>query len=307
MRNPLPDFDDWWDYNDPAATESRFRELLPRARRAAPACYLAELLTQIARTEGLQRRFEEARRTLGEAKAALAGAAGDGEGDRALRDRARMRVLLERGRVANSSGDRPGARPLFEEAWTIGSRLAGEKEAALAIDAAHMIAIVAPDDASLDWNRRALALAESSPHPRARRWRGSLHNNIGWTLHGRGEFQAALEAFERSLAAWREEGNEARARIARWCVARALRSLERAVEALDMQRELHAGHEAAGTHDGFVWEEIGECLLALGRGEEARPWFWRAFGLLSQDTWLAAKEPERLARIERLGRKGPLA
>jgi hypothetical protein len=34
--------------------------------------------------------------------------------------------------------------------------------------------------------------------------------------------------------------------------------------------------DALGETDGYVLEEIAECLLALGRGDEARPLFARA-------------------------------
>ncbi len=64
---------------------------------------------------------------------------------------------------------------------------------------------------------------------------------------------------------------------------------------------LHAEFEAEGEDDGYVYEEVGECLLALNRGEEARPYFSMAYKLLSQDSWLAEQEPERLARLSQLG------
>jgi Flp pilus assembly protein TadD len=59
--------------------------------------------------------------------------------------------------------------------------------------------------------------------------------------------------------------------------------------------------------DGYVSEELGELLLALGRGDEARPHFRRAADLLSQDAWLAEREPERLARLRQLGADAPKA
>src|SRR5205809_4269353 len=46
----MADFDKLWDYQDPAGTEKKFRELLPAAEAAGDASYVAELLTQIART-----------------------------------------------------------------------------------------------------------------------------------------------------------------------------------------------------------------------------------------------------------------
>ena len=60
----LPNFDALWDYNDPQGTEAGFRALLPGAEGARDPSYLAELLTQIARAEGLQGHVDAAHRTL---------------------------------------------------------------------------------------------------------------------------------------------------------------------------------------------------------------------------------------------------
>ena len=59
--NPL-DFDSLWDYSNPEQTEIKFREVLKQILESESA-YL-ELLTQIARTQGLQRKFDEAHQTL---------------------------------------------------------------------------------------------------------------------------------------------------------------------------------------------------------------------------------------------------
>ena len=56
----LPDFDALWNFGDAPATEAAFTELLPMAREAGDPDYLAQLLSQIARTHGLQGRFESA-------------------------------------------------------------------------------------------------------------------------------------------------------------------------------------------------------------------------------------------------------
>ena len=280
----LPDFDTLWDYDLPALTEQRFRELLPMARASGDAAYLAELLTQIARTQGLQRQFAPAHETLDEARALL-------------RDdlyRARVRYLLERGRAYNSAGDPTRARDLFLQAWELA---VARQEDFHAVDAAHMLAIAETAERALEWNLRA----EASTQLRAGRWRGSLYNNLGWTYHGQGDFEAALDYFQRGLA-WRQAQGEPRAlRIARWCVARCLRSLGRLDEALAQQQALWDEAEAGGEPDGFICEELGECLLALGQPEEARGWFARAHAALSQDAWLAEREPGRLARLAELG------
>jgi hypothetical protein len=68
-----------------------------------------------------------------------------------------------------------------------------------------------------------------------------------------------------------------------------------------MQEAIAAEFAAMGESDGFVFEEIGECLLLLGRKEEATPNFARAYELLAKDPWLAENEPARLARLKELG------
>lgn len=56
---------------------------------------------------------------------------------------------------------------------------------------------------------------------------------------------------------------------ATWCVARTLRSLNRVEESLSRQMELKEEFESAGESDGYVFEEIGECLLVMKRANEA--------------------------------------
>jgi tetratricopeptide (TPR) repeat protein len=146
-----------------------------------------------------------------------------------------------------------------------------------------------------------MALAEASSSPRAKKWLGSLYNNMGWSYHDRGDYAKALETFKKGWD-WRAARGQAKETlVAKWCVARTLRSLGRFDEALAMQRELLAEYEEAGGQDGFVYEELGECLLAKGLRAEARPWFAKAYATLSDDTWFATNEKERLARLAELG------
>ncbi len=106
----LPDFDRLWDYDRPEVSEQAFREILPRAVDVSAEPYRLELLTQIARAQGLQRRFDDAHRTLDEVESSLVDVPG----------RVHLRYLLERGRVLNSAGKPDEARPLFQEAWELG-------------------------------------------------------------------------------------------------------------------------------------------------------------------------------------------
>jgi tetratricopeptide (TPR) repeat protein len=287
-QTDLTDFDALWNYDDPAATEAVFRPLLDNAPVAST--YRIELLTQVARTQGLQRRFEEAHHTLDEAERLLA--------ESKAEPRARVRYLLERGRTFNSSRQTDRAIPLFRDAL-VAAQAAGEDF--YAVDAAHMLGIAAPPEQQTEWNQRAIAMAEQSSQPRARNWLGSLYNNLGWTLHDQGHHAEALEVFEKALALRRARGQTKEGRIAQWCVARALRSLGRVDEALAVQRDLQAQHEAAGTSDGYVLEEIAENLALLGQDDEARPFFAGAYAQLSQDPWLVENEAARLARLKQNG------
>ena len=163
---------------NPARQKRGSANLLPEARASGDATYLTELLTQIARSQGLQRQFVEAQATLDQAEALLGVAL----------SRAEIRYLLERGRTFNSSGDATAAHALFTRAWDSAT---AQQEDAHAVDAAHMLAIVETEEQKLAWNLRALAHAEASTQPRAGRWRGSLYNNIGWTYFDQAAYKEA--------------------------------------------------------------------------------------------------------------------
>ncbi len=283
----LPDIDALWEYDKPEVSEQKFRALLPQT--SGNRAYHIELLTQIARCQGLQRKFDEAHTTLDEAESLLTD-------DLA---RPRVRTMLERGRVFNSSKNPDQARVHFIQAWATAREC---HEDGLAVDAAHMLGIVESGEKGLEWNSTALDLAEKSDNPRAQKWRGSLYNNMGWTYHDQfGQYDKALALFERALAFREEQGEPEQARIARWCVARCLRSLGQVGEALTMQRKLLAESSPQGKPDPYVHEELGECLLSLSKPDEARPYFALAYEELSRDESFAESEPARLARLRDLG------
>jgi tetratricopeptide (TPR) repeat protein len=173
----------------------------------------------------------------------------------------RIRTMLERGRVLNSSGEPAAARPMFDAAFEAATTAGFDH---LAIDALHMVAIAAPADVQDALNERALELGSSSNDPRARQWRASLLNNMGWTAFDRGDYEDALRLFEQALAAREQQGRQPGILIARWSVARTLRALGRVDEALAIQLELSTAHHAAGSTDANVDEEIAACRAALG-------------------------------------------
>jgi tetratricopeptide (TPR) repeat protein len=276
------DIESFWEYGDPAASEQRFQAALEQTE----GDLRLELLTQIARTHGLRGDFKRAHSVLDQVEGELAAAG----------PRPAVRYLLERGRTHNSSGDPDRARALFEQAWEQARRAELE---GLAVDAAHMVAITySGSEQAIDWNRRGLEIARQSHDGKAVALIPAMLNNNAWDLHEMGRFDEALDLFREALDAWTARGKPKQIQIARWSVARCLRSQGQFHEALDLQRELEAEHEAAGTADGYVFEELGELLAALGRSDEARPYFRRAYDELSSDEWFAEHEAERLASLK---------
>ena len=228
-----------WNFTDPAGSELRFRGALAGAR----GDFGLELETQIARSYSLRKRFADAHAVLDALQPRLAGAG----------TRPRLRYLLERGRAFNSSGDKAAARPLFVQAWDL-AKAAGEEY--LAIDAAHMVAIVDGGEQALRWNLMALPLAASARDTEARRWKAALLNNIGHELNVLGRHGEALGYLEQALEAYRERGDPGSVRIARWMVAHTLRLLGRKQEALVVQLELKEELDGEGAADPHVEEEI---------------------------------------------------
>ncbi|WP_427134275.1 hypothetical protein [Pseudarthrobacter sp. S9] len=165
-----------WDSDNPELSEARFRAAI--AEEGFDADERAELTTQLGRAIGLQGRFEEADALLDSI-----------DGDEPT---VAVRVLLERGRLLNSSGQAAMAVPLFEQAAELADHLGEEF---LAVDALHMLAIA--DSAHAEtWRRSALEYASTVHDPRTKRWMVALHNNLGWTLHDAGRCTEAMVEFQ---------------------------------------------------------------------------------------------------------------
>lgn len=284
----LPNFDEKWNYDDPAGTELVFNDILNGVDIDTNPNYHLELRTQIARTLGLQQRYKEAHATLDAVEKDLTPA----------NRIPRIRYLLEKGRVINSSGEPAKSISYFLEAWELAS---SEQAEFYAVDAAHMLGIVESPELKLEWNEKAVKLAESSSDPRAKQWLGSLYNNIGWTYHSNSEYEKALEIFKKTHDWYEEQGDKKRSGIAEWSIARTHRSLGDLETALEIQTKLARAMATSGEEDGYVYEEIAECLHAMGETDEAKPYFEKAWRILSQDIWLQQNESDRLERLKTMG------
>ncbi len=287
----INDFDKLWDYGNPSETEKKFRELIPALKDSKDRSSYLQLLTQLARTQSLQMKFEEAHSILDEAEPQIT-------------DEfyiAKIRYLLERGRTFSSSKQADKSRDFFVKAYEFAVK---HNEDNYAIDAAHMLGIIEPYKEAQEWNEIAIKITEKTKDEKAKKWIGALYNNTAWNYHDNKEYGKALELFRKNVDFHTKSGSKQQLIIAKWSVARALRSLDKTDEALDMQLSLLKEIEEKGLEqDGYIYEELGELYLIKDNQTEAKKYFGPAYDLLSKDIWLAANEKERLERIKTLGEK----
>jgi tetratricopeptide (TPR) repeat protein len=251
-----------WDYSNPALSEQRFIAALDQAS----ADQKLVLQTQIARTYGLRRNFSKARELLARIEPALQSASAE----------VQARYFLELGRTyaspvhakdARTAANLDAARRNFLHAHEIA---AGARLDFLAIDALHMMAAVDPEpDRQLEWNNKAVAYMERSDQADAREWEGSLRNNIGYALHLKGEYEAALAQFRLSRAAYERAGRVRDVRIADWMIAWTYRVQKKYAEALAIQLDLERAWDADGESDPYVFEELEQLYRALGDEKRA--------------------------------------
>jgi tetratricopeptide (TPR) repeat protein len=281
----MAEFDKLWNYQDPGGTEATFRALLPAAEAGGDKSYLAELLTQIARTQGLQRKFDEAHATLDRVEAMASD-------EMKL---ARVRCLLERGRVFNSSGQPDKAMPFFERAWKLGEQASLPR---YAVDAVHMIAIAKTDPREqVEWNLRGVAMVEADPGQKG--WLYAFYNNLGEAYALLGEYAKGLEAFQNMARLDTDRGNEPELYTLK-DQSRMLRAMGRLADAAAALQPALDRLASEQKEDGWISEEHGEILLAQGKPDAARAHFALAYELLSKDPWVARNDPGKLERLQKL-------
>lgn len=246
-----------WNYSEPEASEKRFREALA----SADGDDRLILQTQIARTYGLRRNFMEARRMLAEIQETVSRASPE----------AQVRYYLELGRTYAStahqseevtSEHRETARSMYTSAF---DRAKDARLDYLAVDALHMMSTVdtAPKD-QLAWDLKAVAFMEASAQAEARKWEGSLRNNVGYANFLLGNYDEAIAQYRLSLAAHERSGRATNVRIAHWMIARTLRAQGLTQEAVAIQLRLEREWNDAGEPDPYVYEELEQLYRAAG-------------------------------------------
>lgn len=271
-----------WDFAD---LDTTWQRLSARLEAEPGDTGRAEVLTQLARVHGLRGDF----------------AAGDELVDRAEElagsvPVVRARARLERGRLRRSGGDAAAALPLFTEAYELARADTDSSAEFVAVDAAHMVALVQPAAADRRaWTETALAQARASADPEVRRWQGSLLNNLGWDLLEADELEPALDAFRQALAVRQAYPDQpALVPIARYAVAKALRLLGRPAEALP---ELELAVTEAASPDGWLFEELALSYAQAGRPADAAAPARTALDLLPGCDPAFATDPTRTAAL----------
>ena len=251
-----------WNYDDPAASEARFREI---AKTADPDD-AAILETQIARTYGLRGRFDEARSILSILQPRLP----------SLGPEARVRYHLEYGRTLISPVHKKAqktdeARAAARSAYLTAYELARQSNLDyLAIDALHMVPFVDTDtESSLKWTKLALETTVQSTQPESKKWETMLRNNYGYYLHTQGKLKEALAVFQENVPPTEKAGNATKTRIAHWMVGWTMRSLGQLDGALAIQLRLEQENAKDSTPDQYVFEELAHIYKAKGDAAKA--------------------------------------
>lgn len=293
LHGQFPDIDGFWDFGDLIKTESNIRARLPKENEAWTSKTL-EALTQLGRMQGLQGNLSLARATLDQAKKEIAEINGE------ARLRPEIRCLLELGRILCLGMTPHKAQVFFNEAWELAR---GANDAFLAIDAALMLSISQPPKSKNEWLQKAVQLAEETKSGQGHLWLSQLYTMEGWHSFDYRQFDKALESFQKAIAQPRQPGDEIKNFVNRWCLARALRAVNRNQEAFEIQQQLMNEATTAGANNGHVYLELAECLQALHKTEDAKAYFELAHKELSSDGWYSDNKASELGRMQYLAKK----
>jgi tetratricopeptide (TPR) repeat protein len=236
---------EFWDFNDPVTSRERFEMRL--AAEESPEVR-DEIRAQIARTYGLEKRFDEG--------FAYLDAHANPDGDS-------LWFKIERGRLHRSSGQPDQAKPFFAE-------IAEHADDSLKVDALHMLAILTSGDEAIALNNQALEIAKISAHPFAQRWQGSLLNNLGWAYFDKAEYETAITCFRQALTERQKTGNPGELHVAEWAIARMLRAQSQHLDAIEILKRLDGNTNSAYPNDPYVIEELAENFEALGDQDQGK-------------------------------------
>jgi len=167
---------------------------------------LTEAEAQVARCYGIQGKHAEGRPWLAKAK----------EHAKDAEPRGWSRYLGVRGRFEwQDAKDNARAKSTFIEMYEYCKK---HELFSRELDAAHMVAIVAPPEEQVEWALKAVAAAEKGNETG---WLAVLWNNLGWTYEEAGSFDKMLDALVKARKYHYESGNDMSKMIADFGVGRA--------------------------------------------------------------------------------------
>lgn len=292
----LEKFDELWGlYGDPVIVEKKLSELLPHAEQQNKSVYL-QILSQIALAQALQKRFNDAHKTLDCAESMFVPGC----------ELAHTRILLERGRVFQQAGQGAEALKYFMKSFELSSHNNYDYQT---IDAAHMIAIASEKtEDKIHWNECALEMAQKTNDPRARMWLGSLSHNLGINYLEAMMYDKALTFFHQALEFRKAEGYQPNIRVAEWAIGKTLRLLGMLDDALAIQDGVLKKYQSASDSGnlecpeiiftqlrGYVYEELAEIYLA-----KAQHYARRALKNLQDNEVVKATEIGKLERLNKI-------
>lgn len=288
----FPDVDGFWRLGHWTESEARIRSRLSPNWMTEKTAENVELLSQLARAQGLQGSLPQAKATLESARQILA----------ELKDepRAKLRYLLEHGRLLCLGMNPAKAHDSFVQAWTLANET---KHTFFAIDAALMLSAVRPPKFQNEWLQNALSLAQNAQDRDSKLWLDHLYMLNGWHEFDFRHYEKALASFERALEESLNSSEESHTFPYLWSKARVLRALGRNEDALTIQNNLRDRMSQIGKVNGHVFLEIAECEQLLHHQDEARSNFELAYSELSADSWFADNREEDLSRMKYISKK----
>jgi tetratricopeptide (TPR) repeat protein len=291
----LHDLDLLWNTADVPASEAAFNALLPIAQRlmGRDRSQLIELVCLIARSRAIQGNFSGARQSLGQADHFLE------EQESLYEVSAKIRYLIEKGRLHILEKTPSQAKVLFAEAWNLA---VNSDEDYFSIEIAQLMATIEPIKNQQRWIVQAIEIAEQSSIAKAKRWLGALYTSMAWRHYEMHQYEKSLGLFEKALGHLKAQGAVRESFIAQWSIGKVLRTLGRTEEAFEIQKKLLSELGIGGRRDGRLYEELAECLQTLNRSTEAQLYFELAYREFSSDEWITDNQPLKLKRMKDLGK-----
>ena len=277
----------------PIEIEKALKRFIPSAKALKNKSIYLQILSRLALTQAAQKKFKLAHKTLDKAEKELTS-------DQTL---AKVRLILERGRVFLISYDFKAALPLIKKGYKLSKKY---KFDTFTIDAAHMIpAIVNNVKEKIRWNQIAIDIAKKTRDKKLKEeWLVVLFQAIGLNYIEAKQYKKALSAFEQSKKLTGKFTPKIVILGANIGIAKSLRLLNFLDKALSIQLSLlkecnnltkeNLHPIETNLFYGWVCEELAEIYL-----KNVTKFSSLAYQYLSKDLWHIKQEPKRLARMNK--------